>query len=602
MGPTTGFDAYQPYINLVKGTIDNWSSPYVDANGEVSQLPPGRTMAMNLWYGLSGPYHKVKTGPHVVKWTGGAATLTITCDGATIGAQTGRRRTLSLVQVSDSTTNQFKLAFTNDTRAPIDIRQLVVCHADHEALLDSGEIFNPDYLEACGRRVAFVRTMKPMGIENSLVTSPAQLKSEASQSWCVNAEATIGGMPYAVAAKLAAKLNCNVHAPVPIRGSPELYDEIARQLASVAAFTGVVDAEVGNENWNDGYNARQWLNSVYGPSQTPVVIAPQAEAQKALMWFRALAKYFPRQRIRRLFCGHAGDGFWPSGYVDMAMRYVDTAGILQKGAPFYSLIDEIRFGIYTHVATSAAPDGSGELYHARLRSIDWATRTDAQIDEMFAKGQAAAEARLRPLYKYLKSLRPSLAASTYEWGQECTSQLGGYAGTSYTATISPQDNTLVWDASTPASFTDGDAWLFYDSEGPYPSTTYRRGDLVYPKAKNAGRAWFFATDAARRSDVANTGAGAIVLDAAAPGRLFHVDNHTRAQQFGARMKAYLDGPAGQAMYQRFMDATIGPDKLREACQLYDFAGYSQGYFVAMWGLKSSIYAADTPRYRWWRSL
>ena len=79
MGPTTGFDAYQPYINLVKGTIDNWSSPYVDANGEVSQLPPGRTMAMNLWYGLSGPYHKVKTGPHVVKWTGGAATLTITC-------------------------------------------------------------------------------------------------------------------------------------------------------------------------------------------------------------------------------------------------------------------------------------------------------------------------------------------------------------------------------------------------------------------------------------------------------------------------------------------------------------------------------------------
>ena len=59
--------------------------------------------------------------------------------------------------------------------------------------------------------------------------------------------------------------------------------------------------------------------------------APQAEAQKALMWFKALATHFPRQRVRRLFCGQAADGFWPEGYFDSAMRYVDSAGLIQAG-------------------------------------------------------------------------------------------------------------------------------------------------------------------------------------------------------------------------------------------------------------------------------
>ena len=158
MGPTEGFDAYQPYINLVKGTIDNWSLNHVDANGEVAALPPGRTIAMNLWYGLAGPYQKIKTGAYVAKWSGGAATLTIACYGARLGPQTGKRRTFTLVQVSDESSGQLKLAFTNGTDAPIDIRQLVVCHATHEALLDAGEIFNPDFIEACGTRLAFIRT------------------------------------------------------------------------------------------------------------------------------------------------------------------------------------------------------------------------------------------------------------------------------------------------------------------------------------------------------------------------------------------------------------------------------------------------------------
>ena len=602
MGPTVGWDAYQPYLNLVKATIDNWSQPFVDPNGEVAALPPGRTIAMNVWFGLGGSYQKVKTGRYVVKWNGGDATLTIVCPGATFAAQQGRRRTFDMLQVSDTTSNQLKLAFSNDTPAPIDIRRLVVCHASHEALLDAGEIFNPDYLAACGKRVAYVRTMKPMGIENSLVTSAAQLKSEASQSWCTNEEASIGGMPYTVAARLAARLGCDLHAPVPIRGTQVLYDEIARQIASVTEFTGVVDAEVGNENWNGSYNGRDWLANVFGAAQSPPLDAPRAEAQKALMWFHALAKVLPRERIRRLFCGQAADGFWPGSYFDRAMRHVDSMGLVQAGASLHAIVDEVRTGLYVTPSTSPAADGSGELFNVRLKNIDWKTRSDAEIDALFANGQAVAESRLRALLKYASAARPGLPCSSYEWGQGCIASVAGFAGSTYLGTVSPSDNTFVWHASTPASFDDGDAWLLQGPEGRFPASAYRAGALVYAKAKDRTRAWLFASDAARRADIGDAGAGAIRLDTSEPGRLFAADNFTRTQQFGTRMKAYLDGPAGRAMYERFFAATIGAGRLRAACHLYDFAGYGQGYFVTMWGLKSSVYAADTPRYLWWRTL
>ena len=407
--------------------------------------------------------------------------------------------------------------------------------------------------------------MKPMGIENSLVTSAAQLKSEASQSWCTNEEASVGGMPYTVAARLAAKLGCDLHAPVPIRGTQALYDEIARQIASVREFTGVVDAEVGNENWNGSYNARDWLANVFGAAQTPVLDAPRAEAQKALMWFHALAKVLPRRRIRRLFCGQAADGFWPGSYFDRAMRHVDAAGLVQAGASFHAIVDEVRTGLYVTPSTNTAVDGSGELFHTRLKNIDWKSRSDAEIDALFANGQAVAEGRLRAFLAYMGALRPGLPRSTYEWGQGCIASVAGFAGTTYLGTVSPRDNTFVWHASTPASFSDGDAWLLQGPEGRFPSKAYRAGTHVYAKAKDPTRAWFFASDAARLADAANDGTGAIALDTGEPGRLFAADNFTRTQQFGLRD----EGLPRRAGRQGDVRALLrGDDRCRQAaCRL-----------------------------------
>ena len=165
------------------------------------------------------------------------------------------------------------------------------------------------------------------------VTAASQLKSESSQSWCTNADATVGGMPYTVAAKLAAKLGCDLQAPVPIRGTQALYDEIARQLASVAGFKGTIEAEVGNENWNGSYNSREWLANVYGKAQNPPLSAAQAEAQKALMWFRALSAVMAPHSAP-LLRGQLLDGFWPGATSTPRCAMSTAAASSRKARPF----------------------------------------------------------------------------------------------------------------------------------------------------------------------------------------------------------------------------------------------------------------------------
>ena len=208
------------------------------------------------------------------------------------------------------------------------------------------------------------------------------------------------------------------------------------------------------------------------------------------------------------------------------------------------MIDEVRVAPYAHVAASAAADGSGELYHWRLKNIDWRTRSDAQIDSLFANGQAVAEARLRLFFKYMDALRPALGRSTYEWGQECSAAMSGYVGTAYLGTISTSDNTLVWEASTPATFPDGDAWRFYDSVIPIRRAPIARhahlhqgqgcdARLVLRQRRGAARR---CQQYRRRRDRARTPRHAR--------RSTRADNLTRTQQFGTRLKAYLDGPAG----------------------------------------------------------
>jgi hypothetical protein len=117
------------------------------------------------------------------------------------------------------------------------------------------------------------------------------------------------------------------------------------------------------------------------------------------MWFHALAKVLPRQRIRRLFCGQAADGFWSGSWFDRAMRHVDRDGLVERGAPLFAIVDELRVGLYVTPATTIAIDGSGELFHTRLKNIDWRRQSDAAIDALFANGQAIAEARLASLLR-----------------------------------------------------------------------------------------------------------------------------------------------------------------------------------------------------------
>ena len=99
-------------------------------------------------------------------------------------------------------------------------------------------------------------------------------------------------------------------------------------------------------------------------------------------------------RTAYVICGQAADGFWPGSWFDRAMRHVDREGLVERGAPLFAIVDELRIGLYVTPATTAAIDGSGELFHTRLKNIDWKRQSDGAIDALFANGQKIAEARL----------------------------------------------------------------------------------------------------------------------------------------------------------------------------------------------------------------
>ena len=152
---------------------------------------------------------------------------------------------------------------------------------------------------------------------------------------------------------------------------------------------------------------------------------------------------------------------------------------------------------------------------------------------------------------------------------------------------------------------NGDRWRFYSNglASVAPFTTYGSNADVYARAVDANNVRFYTTFAAATASYANDAAAkaaSITLDSNVADTYYGA-NFTRVADFGARIATYLDGPAGLAMYQRAYAAFIGKGKLQAWCQLYDVTGYAAGTFASAWGLKSSIYAPDTPRSTWFLS-
>jgi len=616
-----------PYLNVVKSAFTDWSSGTLDGDGNIVSLAQHATASRNIWaHDAQGFTSGIRPGRWIFKWSGPDKGVDLTIAGNGISnVVRGANRASFDVELPGGT-QLVRVSFVNKTgSAAFPISNLTCVHSDHESLLDSGEIFNPDYLASMPRKLSAIRTMKAAQIENNTATEASQVRLESNGSWTcydqlIGTGSETTGMPYTVQAKLAVKMRCVLHTCFPVRGTQAQYDFIARQLWSVLSSHPDIRVlpEVGNENWNDSYSHRAWLNNVYGPNQRSSRYArgingPQAEAQKTLMVWKALALAgFPRSQVIRSFAFQLFGSFREDAYTGQAMNYVDSEGLVSAGAKFHTLLDSLVTAPYTHINVDGKlPSDRGTLYHTRLMNLDWANLTDAQLLAYFANGTESMHRQIVSMVsEAAAALGRTVPIGCYEWGHEVLHRSLNFAGVFYQGTIDKSDNTFVWSPEyLPVSFTDGDHFWFqntYDGSAAGTPNKIAMAPSVetIAKRKSANKAWFFASDAARLADTTNTGAGSIPLTGSSAKVSFYTcDNITRHRQFSKRMGEFLNSAAGRTMYENLYSQTIGPGLLAYPCQLVDIGDWAQDDTNAQfWGLKHGPRSASVPRHEFYRNL
>lgn len=208
-------------VNYFSGTpagvaLSPWGT-YLDANGElINPAPANTTHLIRLIYsqpanGLPVEYPGRVGQPWVLKWDGDPA-LTISINWNSqirVGAR------LTGTWSSDISNQSVFFSNFSLSNPPRNIR---ICPAAYEGLLDQGEILSPDYLAMVKRGSGIARFMDWQSSNNNRVNQTfAGLPTESFCNWGSSAAApgVNGGMPVSVMAKVANSANAHPWVCIP---------------------------------------------------------------------------------------------------------------------------------------------------------------------------------------------------------------------------------------------------------------------------------------------------------------------------------------------------------------------------------------------------
>ena len=624
------------YANFAKARFQDYNSMparaiTLDLDGDLATLSVGAVARQTIWQLRGGvtvlgtvlsQTNYIKTGNWIIKWSGTDLPITVSMPTKVSGPKKlgTRRWIVNFAQVDPTIDVQsFTIFWTNNTATNVvPITDLIVCHEDHEAWVDAGHIANPDYVKFASGISAF-RPMTSSYVNESLFTTAADCGREAINGWhpFSHPSPTRGGLPYTAAAKMAMEIGCDLWANSPSRVSDLAEMEII--AASIWNTPGwqasglSIISEYCNENWNFSSHVA-FLRDVYGPANG--LQRYEAEAQLCLKWARAFLNVgVPRDRLKITIALQGGGSWSAFGYSALVLNSVDTGNLIGTGGnkKLYQLVDRIVTAAYIAMATSSkGPDTREFLLHARLKNRDLKNRSDAEMDALFDNGIAVTVKWLNNMHTYLNAIGYTGFRGMYEGGQQCVQAPPGLAGTGYQCTIDKTDNTAVWVNTWTGeipNFDDGDAWWFVGATpngnalGP-ATTVATRSQKVYVRRVSDAKARFYLTRAAAIATYNNDreAQNASILLNNTTGAPYWLDNLTRGVEVAERIFQYLDGPAGGAMYRRLVEAQLGTG-MHQFAFFQDLNEYGRppGY-AASWGLKRSLYAPDTPRSNYARTV
>jgi hypothetical protein len=565
----TDYGGILAFINIVKNSSRGWSDgaelaandARLNSNYEPANLGAGNSIQRLQWIldNLT-PGATLKTGTHVIKWTGAGDFHTVA--GVTSTLVSPNRRTFT---VTSGTT--FLL-----TEATGPCTNLRICHIDHEAAMDAGEILHPDFvtwLQSWPNIKAF-RFLDFLNTNFSTVTNAADWTPLTHISW-VRGEV---GCPPEVIAEVAKKTNDSpVWLPMPYLATNAAMVACYQRMRDWYNGTYTVLSEGINEHWNTGFLGAQWLRFVYGFTiQNKDVNGNNADnsdenrrwnsgyGHHTLRTWAAADSVFGTSRVRLIAGGQTdfpGLTYYWSNYSDPAYY---------GGATIKSLMNVRGHLILSHYF-------SIQQTHKQTCIDNWGAKTD---DEWVNAWKAYMNVHRDNLYPTAISLQRGLGNNApyliYEGGChdfiDAHSPLpGGWA--EFYGTVNTATNTIDMGATNYAGFSNFDQVAAINQIIGGGLDTY--GNYAYVRKISANRMRLYPTLAAATADTGDTGAGAGVMNAGT----FYLSNLTRHVACQNKLYSLLQGPRGLEMAQyietilkipainvRNMSLFAGPSQMR----------------------------------------
>jgi hypothetical protein len=236
------------WSNIPPGTANSAWDGFLNHEGELARpLPSDVTRMLRIFYakssdGLPAGYNRVGE-QWVLKWDGRATDVSIS------GASSSTRGLSRIVWIWASNTSNMWVTFAGiDHNDPP--RNIRLCEGRFEDRLDTGEIFNPDWLEKIRGGSGIVRFMDWQS--TNFNTSTLRFTDFPDQEYCTYGGATAkpfirGGMPLPIMSGLANRVQSHPWVCIPnVLGT--------RKLSSIATISNANPAVVtsSGHKWENG--------------------------------------------------------------------------------------------------------------------------------------------------------------------------------------------------------------------------------------------------------------------------------------------------------------------------------------------------------------
>ena len=371
----------QPFLDVMKtarpwtGHVgDQWGGMdhdalardgWLDDDGWPNALPPGVTGIATLVLTDLPPDTGGVAGHYILRWQG-KGTLKVegraqnlASEGAGLGFDYSPGEGAVIVTITET-----------DLSDPI--RNITLVRADRMAALDSGAIFNPDWLARI-RGVTLIRFMDWMLTNNSTLATVADSPKPSDYTWARN------GVPVEVMVALANELQADPWFTLPHLADDDLVRFYAESVADLLSPERKAWVEFSNEVWNWQFEQAHWAEEQGKLRWQKEGAWTQFYALRASEVAAIWAAILPPERLVRVVATQ-------TGYTGLEETILDAPLVVAEGKPAPRLsfdayavtgyfaglmvIDEKLPLVKQWLAESAAADPSHPLALATLRAAE----------------------------------------------------------------------------------------------------------------------------------------------------------------------------------------------------------------------------------------